>query len=111
MLVVLVELATKQTVVVAIKQVSEGVTHFLNYAATHPDAHIIYHASDMVLHIDSDASYISVRQARSKVGGHHYLSSASADTTKPPIKNPPPNGPLHVVCLITKNLMASAAEA
>ena len=31
----------------------------LNYAATHPNATIRYTASDMVLHIHSDASYLS----------------------------------------------------
>ena len=65
----------------------------------------------MVLHIGSDASYISARKARSRVGGHHYLSSASTDSTNHPIKDPPPNGPLHVVRSIMKNVMASAAEA
>ena len=31
----------------------------LNYAATHPNATIRYTASDMVLHIHSNASYLS----------------------------------------------------
>ena len=31
----------------------------LNYAATHPNAPIRYTASDMVLHIHSNASYLS----------------------------------------------------
>jgi hypothetical protein len=30
----------------------------LDYLATHPDATIRYHASDMILHIHSDASYL-----------------------------------------------------
>jgi hypothetical protein len=111
MLVALGELATRQTEGVATKQVAEDVTHFLNYAATHPNAAIKYHASGMVLHVDSDASYLSVRKARSRVGGHHYLSSASADSTKAPVNDPPPNGPLHAVCASMKNVMASAAEA
>ena len=51
MLVALGELATKQTVGVATRKVAEDVTHFLNYADTHPNAQIKYHASDMVLHI------------------------------------------------------------
>ena len=29
----------------------------LNYTATHPDSTIHYHASDMILHVASDASY------------------------------------------------------
>jgi predicted protein tyrosine phosphatase len=32
----------------------------LDYLATHPDATIRYHASDMILHIHRDASYLSV---------------------------------------------------
>ena len=31
----------------------------LNYAATHPNAKIHYTATDMILHIHSDASYLS----------------------------------------------------
>jgi hypothetical protein len=44
-----------------------------NQAATNqlqdPDATIRYHASDMIMHIHSDASYISVSNARSRLGG------------------------------------------
>jgi hypothetical protein len=35
----------------------------LDYLATHPYAAIRYHASDMILHIHSDASYLSVSNA------------------------------------------------
>jgi hypothetical protein len=48
-------------------------THLLNYAATHSDANIRYSASDMILHVHSDASYLSEPKARSRVGGHFYL--------------------------------------
>jgi hypothetical protein len=48
--------------------------------ATHPDAAIRYHASDMILHIHSDASYLSVSNARSQLGGLFSLS------TNPPSK-------------------------
>ena len=34
------------------------VKKILNYAATHPDVIITYHASDMVLSAHSDASYL-----------------------------------------------------
>ena len=61
MLVALGELATKQTMGAATEQVMDDITHFLNYAATHPDAAIKYNASGMILHADSDASYLSVR--------------------------------------------------
>ena len=40
------------------KNVEAAITHFLDYAATNPSAVIQYKASDMILHIDSDASYL-----------------------------------------------------
>ena len=86
------------------------VAQFLNYAATYPDSIVTYMASDMVLHVHSDASYLSAPNARSRVGGHYYLSSRPIDPTKPPL-NPPHNGPLHTECKTMRNVMASAAEA
>ena len=44
--------------------------HFLNYLATHLDAMIRYHASDMILNTHSDASYLSASRRRSRAGGH-----------------------------------------
>ena len=41
------------------------VSQLLDYLATHPDAKIRYHASDMVLNIHSDASYLSEIGAKS----------------------------------------------
>ena len=59
MLVELGELTTKQTVD-SNNQSDRGCSTFLNYTATHQNAAIKYHASGMVLHVDSDASYLSV---------------------------------------------------
>jgi hypothetical protein len=36
---------------------------------THPDAIIRYHASDMILNVHSDASYLSAPKAHSQAGG------------------------------------------
>jgi hypothetical protein len=44
------------------------VIELLNYCKTHPEAKIRYHASDMILHIHSDASYISENEAKSRQG-------------------------------------------
>jgi hypothetical protein len=41
----------------------------LDYLVTHPDATIRYHPSDMILHIHSDATYLSVSNANSRLGG------------------------------------------
>jgi hypothetical protein len=83
----------------------------LNYAASHPDATIRYVASDMILHIHSDASYLSEKKARSRAGGHYFLSSLSPSPLAPPTTAPAPNGPLFTISRIMRNVMGSAAEA
>jgi hypothetical protein len=89
---------------------AKRIAHFLDYAATHPDSMIRYSASDMTLHIHSDASYLSAPKARSRVGGHFFLSAASPNPLKPPV-NTPDNGPVHTECKTIRNVLASAAEA
>ena len=69
----------------------------LNYAASHPNATIRYNASDMVLHLHSDDSYLSEPGARSRVGGHYLLGNQSTDPTKPPLTDSPTNGPIYTV--------------
>ena len=61
------------------KNTEATINHFLDYAATNPSAIIQYKASDMILHIDSDALYLSDPRDRSRTGGHYYLSSLSTD--------------------------------
>ena len=65
----------------------------------------------MVLHLHSDASYLSKLRARSRVGGHYFLGNKSTDPTKPPLMDYPLKGPIHTVSKILHNVMASAAEA
>jgi hypothetical protein len=49
---------------------TQAVTNqLLDYLAAHPDATTRYHASDIILHIHSDASYLSVSNSRSRLGG------------------------------------------
>ncbi len=46
----------------------------LDYLATQEDAVLSYHASNMVLVVHSNASYLSEPKARSRAGGHFFLS-------------------------------------
>ena len=46
----------------------------LDYMASQEDAIITYRASDMVLACHSDASYLSEPNAKSRAGGHFYLT-------------------------------------
>ena len=45
----------------------------LGYAAANRNNALVFHASDIVLRCQSDASYLSRNDARSVVGGIHYL--------------------------------------
>jgi hypothetical protein len=76
----------------------------LDYLETHPDATIRYHASDMILHIHSDASYLSVSNARSRLGGLFFCGD------KPPQEDTL-NGSILNVSSVIKNVVASAAES
>ena len=78
----------------------------LDYLATHPDATIRYYASEMILNIHSDASYLSEKNAKSRVAGHFFLGSLPRDGE--PIKL---NGAIFTLCGILRFVVASAAEA
>jgi len=75
----------------------------LDYVATNPDAILTYKKSNMVLTVHSDASYLSEPGARSRAGGHFFMST---DTD-----NPPNNGAVLNMSQIIKSVMSSAAEA
>jgi hypothetical protein len=77
LLVVLGTLAVAQSK--GTKATVKACTQLLNYCATHPDAVVQFIASNMVLHTDSNASYFSEPQSRSRVGGIHHLSSTPID--------------------------------
>ena len=84
----------------------ERVNHFLIYMATHPDARIRYYASDMVLNVHSDASYLTAAGARSCAGGHFFLGSLPKDGS--PIRL---NGAILALSTILRCVAASASEA
>ena len=79
------------------------VHQFLDYAATHPDAIITYRAFNMILAAHSDASHLSESKARSRAGGHFFMSDNSAV--------PPNNGSVLTISQIIKAVMSSAAES
>lgn len=109
MLVALGTLASSQTN--GTEATAQALSHLLNYTTTHPDAVIRHHASDVILYIHSDASYLSEPKAKSHVGGHFFLSSCSDDPTKPPTGQPPSNGAVYTISNIFRNVMSSATEA
>ena len=81
----------------------------LNYAATHPNAKICYTASNMILYIQSDTSYLSEPRARSRASGHYFLGDERPDMIMPPTNRPRLNEPIHSISQIMSNMMGSAA--
>jgi hypothetical protein len=75
----------------------------LDYLATHPDATIRYHASDMILNIHIEASYLSVSNARSRLRGLFFLGNK-------PLKQETVNRSILNIAAVIKNVVASAAE-
>ena len=82
------------------------VHQLLDYMATNPDAIVRYRASDMVLNVHSDASYLSAPKARSRAGGYFFLGSLPKHGQ--PIQL---NGAIHATCTILKLAAVSATEA
>ncbi|OEU23630.1 hypothetical protein FRACYDRAFT_233801 [Fragilariopsis cylindrus CCMP1102] len=96
------DLATQTTE--GTEKTMEALAHFLNYCATHPDAEIIFRASDMVIHNHSDAAYLVASEARSRAGGFTYMGNHKGNLQII-------NGAILVIAKIIKSVMSSAAEA
>ena len=75
--------------------------HVLNYIASNPRTPR-YQASNMILQVDSDATYLVCSEACSQAGGFHYLSLADISRF---------NAPIHVLAKVIKDVMYRAAEA
>ncbi len=82
------------------------VHQLLDYVASHSNVVLCYHASAMVLHIDSDAAYLVLPKAKSRIAGHYYLSN---DPTY--ITTIQQNGPILTKCRSLCQVVASSVEA
>ena len=81
----------------------------LDYASNYPNTSIQYHASEMVLHIDSYAAYLIFPNGRSWTHGNYLLRIwLSPDLSKP---NPKQNGLILTEVKSIKNVISLAAES
>jgi hypothetical protein len=85
------------------EQLEAEVKHFLDYCATHPHAAVRFVASDMILALHSDASYLSEPGARSRAAGHFFLGKLNDESFD--------NGAILTLSKIIKHVMSSASEA
>jgi hypothetical protein len=66
----------------ATEKTQAATNKMLDYLATHLDATIRHHASNMILHIHSDASYLSVSKARSRLRCRFFLGNKPPEHDK-----------------------------
>lgn len=74
----------------------------LDYLASQEEAILTYSTSKMVLAVHSDAGYLNEPNARSRAGGHFFLSNHTTHL--------PNNGAILNLTQIIKNVMSSATE-
>jgi hypothetical protein len=96
------DIATEQTK--STEKTQAATNQLLDYLATRTEATIKYHASDMILHIHSNTSYLSISHARSLLGGLFFCGD------KPPNEDTL-NGLILNMASVIKNVVASAAES
>ena len=85
------------------QQLQTEVTQFMDYCATHPDATVRFHASDMIIALHSDASHLSEPGSKSRAAGHFYLTHRGTKDLD--------NGTILNLSKIIKHVMGSAAES
>ena len=68
-----------------LEKTKQEIDWLLDYTSSHTDAKITYTVSNMILKIHSDASYLSVPPACSRLGGYFYSSLGASS----PILNAP----------------------
>jgi hypothetical protein len=79
-------------------------THqLLRYAYSHPNHRIKFEACDMVLHILSDASHLSLLISGSVAGGYHFLGNKGDPFTL--------NGSISAVCCRIPTVCQAASES
>ena len=76
---------------------------FLDYVTTHLDAILTFGRSSMILNVHNNTSYLCESKAKSRAGGHFFLSDNA--------KDPRDNGAVLNIASTMKNVMSSAAEA
>ena len=78
----------------------------MDYAKTYDKAHVRIYASDMLLEINSDVSYLVMSQARSRYAGYFRLLK-NINTPNRHLHN----GAILIECKTIRHVVTSAAEA
>ena len=85
------------------ENLEKEVNKFLDYCAIHPNAGVIFVASDMMLALHSDASYLSEPKSKSRAAGNVFLGKINNESFN--------NGAIMTLSKIIKHVMSSVSEA
>jgi len=83
--------------------VAEACSQLLDYVAMHPNAGIRYHNCDMILAIQTNATYLSELGGKNRAAGHFYLTNRIDEDFN--------NWAILTLSSIIKHVMSSASEA
>ena len=101
LLATLSQIASRQPT--ATEEVATMIKQLLDYVATHSNTGIRYVASDMILNLHSDASYLSEPKTKSRAGGHFWLGNKGDEYFN--------NGAIVTLSSFIKHAMSSASES
>eukprot|EP00957_Ditylum_brightwellii_P139126 10604833-Ditylum_brightwellii.AAC.1 len=79
----------------------------MDFLAIHPNAKLCFFAGTMKLMVDSDATYLVLPRAKSRIAGHFYLAFLP---NRRKYNNTPNNAPVLTECKILRHVVCSAAE-
>ena len=87
------------------ENVKKKIHRLLDYTNTYRNPILRFYASDMILTIDSDAAYLVLPKARSRIAGYfRLLNQPNTNTFQD-------NGAVLIECKSLRNVVSSAAEA
>ena len=88
------------------QNVKRKIQQILDYAHTYQDIYLRFYASDMQLHVDTDAAFLVLPNACSQIAGYFRLLCHS---DSPYFTND--NGAFYILCKTLWSIVSSAAES
>ena len=84
------------------KQTENELNMLMDYLCTYTNAKLRYYAGTMQLHVESDAAYLILPGAKSRIAGHYVLSNNTSTKS---------SSPIFTECKAIRHVICSAAEA
>ena len=78
----------------------------MDYLNTYDNAYLRFYASDMILHVESNAAYLIAPKARSRIVGYYHLSDHPNITNSLRL-----NAAIQVECKTLQHVVSSSVEA